>query len=499
MSPISYGTNGHQPSSSKTNPMPSTLPPLSFDVDSLAMDETKTVREIDPTDSSRFLFGSARRGSSDYSDYKSYSVADLPSLPNRPGPLFLYIPESETKPNKSDVFISDARSNKKFVCEVDGNCLDCAIPDILLLVTSIGSPCFLPLKYTLLSKAMPNTRRSSFANQGQTSVPLGLNYRDLAASASDYDKIQPDTGERSTSFSGLNGGNHALWSRQRQLKRYQDCSAGLDMTAAQSHSGVSNDIGIQHTTNNHPNEDPKSPHGPFCNDVISTGSRLLPKEAKRLLLDSGDYAHHRALLTQAQSRKVTAADEQALDDYHRYPGDLSEEILKIRAWHDDLSSRVAEAMHQYQIYRRRGFTEMDGGGDMLGARVHRARSQQATHRDEEPSSTPRAQYEMAIFGDDIEKGRRFDVERSGRDEGYYHCGRCSHLTGNRQLGKKVRSMIFWIVVAVLLLGTWLDKMHGSHHIVGGRATNESVGGLRGQDDGERVFPQLDPGAPDVVE
>ncbi|KAL9638013.1 MAG: hypothetical protein Q9204_001650 [Flavoplaca sp. TL-2023a] len=100
-------------------------------------------------------------------------------------------------------------------------------------------------------------------------------------------------------------------------------------------------------------------------------------------------------------------------------------------------------------------------------------------------------------GLDIEKGRECDVEKGGYGDDKYRSHRRAGFTGKRLLSKKVKPMVVWIVVAILVLGLWLDRIY-ERDTVGGGVEGEVSGGLGdigwGVDNGDQVFPQLDPGA-----
>ena len=116
-----------------------------------------------------------------------------------------------------------------------------------------------------------------------------------------------------------------------------------------------------------------------------------------------------------------------------------------------------------------------------------------------------AQKQTLGSGDDVEKGREInfnkrherDVEKGGHGNDKYRPRHLARLTGKGLLSKKVKPMVVWIVVAIMALGLWLNRIHECD-VVGGGVEGEVSGGLAdigsGVENGDQVFPQLDPDA-----
>ncbi|KAI4257380.1 MAG: hypothetical protein L6R42_005707 [Xanthoria sp. 1 TBL-2021] len=172
----------------------------------------------------------------------------------------------------------------------------------------------------------------------------------------------------------------------------------------------------------------------------------------------------------------------------------------MRALHDAVLSPMRD--YGFQI-RGRGSMNMGGGFGMFAKGFDRKARERVDLYEKYVGDGLKGRHEMAGWGDDVEKGRDVGIERGGHDE-EYRPRRGDRFMGKRVMGKKIRSMVFWIVVAILGLGLWLDRMHENDLAKSvGAAGQEFGGGLREMDwglkdgdEGVGVFPQLDPAAPD---
>lgn len=304
--------------------------------------------------------------------------------------------------------------------------------------------------------------------------------------------------------------NNPHWrSYSRHTNRYFNPSTGQIIIIdgpiepyLRMHDGHSIDYntGLHHTTN--PSQHPSTkktdpPSCPFCTDISNTGSWLLRNEEKKPLLDSHGCTYHRALLPRAEGHNLTPADDQALADFCKNPGDVRNDPVKMRALHDAVLSPMRD--YGFQI-RGRGSMNMGGDFGISAKGFDRKARERADLYERYVGDGLKGRYEMAGWGDDVEKGRDVGVERDGYD-GKYRPRRGNRFMGKRVVGKKIRSMVFWIVVAILGLGLWLDRMHENDlaKSVGaefGGGLREMDWGLKDGDEGVGVFPQLDPAAPD---
>ncbi|KAL8767570.1 MAG: hypothetical protein Q9209_005987 [Squamulea sp. 1 TL-2023] len=138
--------------SSKMHHKPNNLPSLSFDINGLAHDETKTICEIDPTDNSRFLYGCAFH---DWSRYESYRFADVPRLLNTPGPPFYAVGKDRADTQLPKVCEANPSDNSTFLYGTRSSGLECyRLADLPFLITSPGPPFHVPCKVDL--STMPN-------------------------------------------------------------------------------------------------------------------------------------------------------------------------------------------------------------------------------------------------------------------------------------------------------------------------------------------------------
>ncbi|KAI4257379.1 MAG: hypothetical protein L6R42_005706 [Xanthoria sp. 1 TBL-2021] len=185
MPPLSSADKHHGPSS-KTDPGPAILPPLSFDVYSLATGEMKTVCEIGPNDETRFLYGCALRG---WSKYESYAFADLPSLLNAPGPPFYAVGKDREDTQESKVCSIDPHDKRFFVYECwEGGFASYPIAEIPSLITSTGAPFHIPLKNKSPPKPIPGFEGSSFCREGHHPLGMGCNHWETITTASYCDE-----------------------------------------------------------------------------------------------------------------------------------------------------------------------------------------------------------------------------------------------------------------------------------------------------------------------
>ncbi|KAL8758035.1 MAG: hypothetical protein Q9199_001765, partial [Rusavskia elegans] len=463
MPPISSGDKRHGPSS-KTDPRPAILPPLSFDVDSIATGEMKTVCEIDPTDETRFLYGCALRG---WSKYESYAFADLPSLLNAPGPPFYAVGKDREDTQESKVCSIDPHDKRFFVYECwEGGFASYPIADIPSLITSTGAPFHIPLKNMNPPKPIPGFEGSSFCRKGHHPLGMGCKHWETITTASHCDETDecgdylanlsrasirslerslglpptafaysnPHYADKPDVFEGfpicpasrdISASNPVLevqeasFSAERSLglppptvldhdqfadkpddfegrptvpassstdhecyyssypqtsiptvssesdthqniphwrnhshhtNRYFNPSTGQIIITdgpiepyLRMHDGHSIDYNaILHSTTN-PSQHPSTkktdpPSCPFCTNISNTGSWLLRKEEKKPLLDSHGCTYHRALLPRAEGHHLTPADDQALADFCKNPGDVRNDAIRMRALHNAVLS-----------------------------------------------------------------------------------------------------------------------------------------------------------------
>ena len=230
----------------------------------------------------------------------------------------------------------------------------------------------------------------------------------------------------------------------------------------------------------------------FCNDLSSPGSWLpSPEEKEALLASCRCSATDRALLPpRAQGQKPTAANgRQALYNFHKNPVEAHHDPVKTYAPHKMCFSSV----------------DMRGDGGMFAAPPMKHGTYQRADLDEKFKDWRfEARHEMADRGEDVEKGHNAFLEKGAYDAKDHPSSyrRKNRFIAKRVLGKKIRSMVFWIVVAIFGLGMWLDSMHVTDLVdrgVGNVEFGGGVWGLRDQGEGVDVFPQLDPAAPDLGE
>ncbi|CAO1605871.1 hypothetical protein XANCAGTX0491_009376 [Xanthoria calcicola] len=162
------------------------MPPLSLDLDSPATGEMKTICEIDPSDSNRFLYGCALPG---WSNHESYAFADLPLLLNRPGPPFYAVGKHREDIQKSRICRINPHDKSLFIYQGwDGTLTSYPIADIPSLITSTGAPFYIPLKNKTSLKPIPGFEGSSFCREGHHSADMGCKHRDRSISASSCDE-----------------------------------------------------------------------------------------------------------------------------------------------------------------------------------------------------------------------------------------------------------------------------------------------------------------------
>lgn len=230
----------------------------------------------------------------------------------------------------------------------------------------------------------------------------------------------------------------------------------------------------------------------FCNDLSSPGSWLpSPDEKEALLASSRCSATDHALLSpRAQGQKPTAAaNGQVLYGFQKN---------LIEAHHDPVKTHAPHKMCFSSV-------DMRGDGGMFAAPPMKYGTYQRADLDEKFKGWGfEARHEMADRGEDVEKGYNTSLDKGAYDAKYKPSSyrRKNRFLAKRVLGKKIRSMIFWIVVAIFGLGMWLDSMHVTDLVdrgVGNEEFGGGVWGLRDGGEGVDVFPQLDPAAPDLGE
>ncbi|KAI4219259.1 MAG: hypothetical protein L6R36_008446, partial [Xanthoria steineri] len=189
----------------------------------------------------------------------------------------------------------------------------------------------------------------------------------------------------------------------------------------------------------------------FCIDLSSPGSWLpSPEEKEALLASARCSATDRALLPpRAPGQKPTAAanGRQALYGFRK-------NILEA---HGD-PVRTHHAPHDTSFFSS---MDMQGGCGMLAAPVKHASYQRADLDEKFKDCGFKTWHEMASYGDDVEKGYDTFFEKGAYDAKDHPSSyrRKNRFLAKRMMGKKIRSMVFWIVVAIFGLGMWLDSMH----------------------------------------
>ncbi|KAI4274998.1 MAG: hypothetical protein LQ337_003518 [Flavoplaca oasis] len=592
------------------------MPPLSINVNNLVIGEMKTICEIDPNDRNRFLYGCS---SPDWSKYSSYALADLPLLLNRPGPPFYAIGKGRADGHLEKVCKIDPHCSKNFLYETSGGAFaSYPIADIPSLITSTGTPFFIPLKNVLPAHPIPGSEGCSFAHQGHPSFNSGVNhpavhakvslgneteqYGDnltnlnrasiqeverhnklaLAAWArntlqfansmsmsncfptllanmntsgstvsSPVDKYQqalfsgasdeslamrrqhwhqntlvskPDAYARPTGLPAypwgeLNGDMHGpsapapkgnlVWPSPNLLgcdphyarkfdvpghfstslpfsspdieSPYFNCRHPL-ASAASSGSDIENNPPWNRYLQKYPkslagqkaipdtptaNKGNKKPKCPFCTDLSILFSPNITKEGIKEMIHTHGCTYHRGLQDLAEGKPVS---DQVHEQIWRMSGG---------ARYDQLPEGERPFLHINQT----GFMGRECYKWWMGRKSS-------------------AQNQMADRGHDVEKGRevvvekdrKCDVEKGGHGDGKYRPRRCAGFTGKRLLSKKVKSMVVWIVVAIMVLGLWLDRTSGRDD-VGGGVGGKVRGGLENVEwEGDEIFPQLDPSA-----
>ncbi|KAI4090798.1 MAG: hypothetical protein LQ339_008260 [Xanthoria mediterranea] len=232
----------------------------------------------------------------------------------------------------------------------------------------------------------------------------------------------------------------------------------------------------------------------FCIDLSGIDSWLpSPEEKEALLASSRCSATDRALLLpRAQGQKPTAANGHALYDFHKN---------LLEAHHDPVE---IHAPHKTGFFSS---MDMQGGCGMFAAPMKHGTYQRADLDEKFREYGFKTRHEMASCGDDVEKCYTTFVDKDAYDAKYNPSYRPrNRFPAKRMMGKKIRSMVFWIVVAIFGLGMWLDSMHatdlvdrGEGKVEFGGGEGDGVWGLRDGGEGVEVFPQLDPAAPDLGE
>ncbi|KAL8836873.1 MAG: hypothetical protein Q9176_006003 [Flavoplaca citrina] len=218
------------------------------------------------------------------------------------------------------------------------------------------------------------------------------------------------------------------------------------------------------------NKGNQKPKCPFCTDLSILFSPNLTKEGMKELFVTHGCTYRRGVHDLAEGKPVS---DQVHEQMWRMSGG---------ACYDQLPEGERPFLHINQTgVQGREFYKWYVG------RKSSAQKQTADRGDDVEKGR----------GLDIEKGRECDVEKGGYGDEKYRSRRRAGFAGKRLLSKKVRSMVVWIVVAIMVLGLWLDRIH-ERDAVGGGVEGEVSGGLGdiewGVDNGDQVFPQLDPGA-----
>ncbi|KAL8673203.1 MAG: hypothetical protein Q9168_002355 [Polycauliona sp. 1 TL-2023] len=479
MSPISHGNHGPS-SSSETVTSPNLMSSEPLDCVDLILEPRpiNAICDIDPTDSNRFLCAFAQPDGSFH--YDSYAFADLPSLLLVPGPPFyasaIYRTDAQTTPKACMI---DPYDNQNFLYEVSPKVFQSyPIVDIPSLIESTGAPSNIPLGMAMQYGSVPNHERSWSTNQA------AHHERDASARALGSPPFENVDWEYIHSIRRQRN----LLDVSTELDLQKDALSRFQYYLQNFGPRISNDKpsnGIYHSTNlphTHLSEEINLLKCPFCINAIGTGSWLLHKDQKELLVASHGCPCHRALLLRTQGWNPTPAET---NDFYGISTTCTVHASTT------ISSGTVSGRHD---------------SDFLTNLFRHGRSPRMGHDAERIGYISGMQPIVADYGVDVdvEKGHHFAGDESGVDERFrFRDPRIrshSHfMRGKRALGKRLRSMIFWIVIAVLVLGMWLDSMHESRVVVGGVEKGDFGAGGEVWDggDGQKVFPQLDPGAPDL--
>ncbi|KAL8851200.1 MAG: hypothetical protein Q9221_003831 [Calogaya cf. arnoldii] len=244
----------------------------------------------------------------------------------------------------------------------------------------------------------------------------------------------------------------------------------------------------------HSNKENKPPTCPFCTDFAGTGSWLLNKEETALLLQCRGCAYHRDIVPFSEGCKPTLADSGTLEDFNRSTDDVRNESTK--------NPGFQEPYPEDHVFHNgsKGPGKSRGNYLTFAEYFNRMTRKRPDFYENHHISGSQARHELANHEDDIEKGQLVDVEKGGEDDKYQpYCKNGCNGKHQHRAGKKVRSMVFWIVVVVLGLGSWFDNMHETDLVNRGVGKGEFGGGMewevKDRDEGVGASLQLDPGAP----
>ncbi|KAL8648136.1 MAG: hypothetical protein Q9226_006121, partial [Calogaya cf. arnoldii] len=153
-----------------------------------------------------------------------------------------------------------------------------------------------------------------------------------------------------------------------------------------------------------------NPTCPFCIDFAGTGSWLLNKEETEFLIEFRGCAYHCNLLPFAQASKLTVADSKIPIDFYRSTDDLRNESTK----NPSFQKAVVED-HKFPT-EGKGLATSRSNHLTFAEYFKRMTRKRGGFCERHMGPSLHARHELANHEDDVEKGHYVDIEKGGHDD-----------------------------------------------------------------------------------